>query len=440
MNLREDLHRVAAGAPVEPIAMAGVRAKARAIRRRRTGAAAGGAALGVAAIAAAAVLLVPGSADRTNPLPSTHSPSATQLPTSTGPTPSPGSTQSPRSPRSTQPSSPTAASSATVDRVVPLVLTNVPAERTTGASVAVPNWMNGSLTDARGNAIQVSTPVHHAVRDPASGDWFGMTSARGRWTWTQWSARGAVVLTKPSPGDRVAVSTDGKTWAVMVVDAGTPQIWVYHAGAAAPTVTSLQLPQGEPQDGAGIDAVLPDGTILFDAAVGDVRFGPPTGPFSPLSNRFETGLGANPDNTMILAAQVAGGHTCTVFETETGHTTGGDCSGDNQTYLPNADGSLVVRVTYGAPDIPVSLSVGTSPAGGQPGHVTEFDLQGARIDIADGAWMGSAYVAPVWSNGTWQLVWLSRDGYQITRSLSTQGSSAASPYLLGAGPLTATNP
>ena len=44
------------------------------------------------------------------------------------------------------------------------------------------------------------------------------------------------------------------------------------------------------------------------------------------------------------------------------------------------------------------------------------------------------------SNGAWQLVWLTPDGYQVTRSLSTPGSSATSPYLLGAGPLNATNP
>lgn len=420
MTLREDLHRVADGAPLEPIAMAGVRAKARVIRRRRITTAVGGAAVGVAAIAAAAVLVLPGSGDHTQPLPATRTPSPTSS------------------------VSPTTSASVPSGNVITVDLANPPAESTTGASITVPNWMSGMLTDATGASIAVASPVYGAVRDPSTGDWFGMTFAQGEWTWNQWTASGSQVGSTPAPSSRVAITPDGRTWAVMVDNGGSPEIQLFHAGQQSPTVIPLTLPQGEPANGAGVDGILPNGDVVFEGDVGDIRIAHTDGSLTKLPGGWASAQAVSA--TGLIAVQVPGGQASNggacyalVHEDGTG-VQGSLCGGDSAGFGP--DGNTWVRAgaepVGGRTDVSFR-DVSHHPSGPKAFAAFSFPA-GAVVDTGDAAWIGDAYVVPVWSSRSWRLVWLARDGYKVTRSLITPGSSAQSPYLLGAGPLAGTNP
>lgn len=411
MNLREDLHRVADDAALQPIAMAGVRAKARAIHRRRVSTAVGGAVAGVAAVAAVAVLAMPGNGDRTQPLPSTRS------------------------------ASPTTVTSAQAGPVVPVNFTP-DVEHTYGGEVLVPNWMNGSLQDQHGNAAAISTPVHHAVVDPSGGGWDGFTFANGSYSWTHWTNQGQVVEEVPAPSDKVAISPDGTRWAVLVGSGSTAAIRSYEP---ALHVIPLNLPAGEPVQGAGVDAILPNGDIVVDIGVGDVRIINRDGVVeAPLSPQFASAVGAYPDGTVVaqLSHSTPSGVQCYGGVTETGRQTSGSCYRTDTGIRLSANGQLIFRALTNH-DGTVTAAVERSARSTESSTVPSAELlfpKGTAIDADDGAWIGDSFVLPTWWKGEWRLVWLSTDGYKITRSLQEPGSSDASPFLLGAGPLTVTNP
>lgn len=423
MNLRDDLRRVAESAPLQPVAMAGIRSKARAIRRRRLAGAIGGAAVGVAAIAAATVLVLPGGGDRTNPLPSTQTPT----PTST---------------RSASAAPPVA--SATSSTRVTVNLADPPAQNTYGGEIAAPNWIDGTLYDAHGTALPMSTPVSRAWQG-TGGDWYGMTFAQGEWTWTRWDVRGHKLGGWPAPSSRVAVTPDGKQAAVMVVIGGAPEIDVFTAGLSSPRTVGLSLPAGEPQNGAGVDAILPNGDVVFEGEPGDVEIAHTDGSVTKLPHAYLSAVGTTADGKVLAQWQQEGPNGtewCIGPVSETGTRSGEDCGAEDNFVRPNADRSLLVRASTGAPNHGyLTISVGPDPFTGSVGGPTEFRFPaGALVDLDDGAWLGDSYVTPVWSSGTWRLVWLSQDGYKISRSLSRSGDSDTSPYLLGAGPLAAETP
>lgn len=407
MNLRDDLHRVADDAPLEPIAMAGIRAKARSIRRRRTLAAVGGAATGVAAIVAATVLVLPSSGDHSDPLPSTRTPTPTDV--------------------SSTPSTPVT----TVD------FNPNDVSLTTGAEVSIPSWQQGVLDDAHGNTAQVSTPVHHALVDMHAGGWRGITTANGKNVWTHWNSKGVVVEQEDTPGVRgsVAVSPDDHRFAVMVDTNGSPAIWVYQ-----PDVRSIPVPMASTaaDSGAGVDVLLANGDVVFDADQGDVRIAHSDGSISQLPGGYRSVVAATPSGLLVaLEDAKQAGSTCYAFVTATGTKQGETCTPDGGFYGLNADGRLVVQAFDDATTGAVYASIAPFPLGYDDSAGKQFKFPaGTQLLPEDGAWVGDTFVMPAWSDGEWTLILLSTDGYKVARSLHLAGSSDSSPLLLGARSLT----
>lgn len=435
-RIREGLERRADRAGLVPSSLGEVQRRARGIRRRRTAWTAGAAAAAIVVVAGVAVALGPGLDHEGAPAPATTSPRplVTTAPPSAAPSPS-----TPTGPSTAvDPSTPTSTSAAPASYVVD---TRKVVEGT-GPSLLIPNWLQGTLADGHGgHAVPVKERPLSPVLDARTGQWHAMVvDSTGEIRWNTYGTDGSVAHFDEAASASVAVTPDGRTYAVLLKDGGLG-VRLQVAGAQ----------RWETAIGGGsyeVRGFLPDGGVVItdaqDRPVVIHRDGtrstvPGTVPLSPAGAYPVT---VNPVTGRIAApATQQGGHApCWGLVDESGDHGPQTCD-----QLPmgfSADGSLAYAV-----------DAGTDNAGGGVRRIRVLDgrtlalvatftaAKGQTIDVLDAAWMGDQLAVPVRGpvDGTdsWEIALLSPDNgvTMIHASARPARGEGTPPYSFGAGPL-----
>lgn len=427
-ELRDALERRAETAGLTPSSVAEVQRRARGIGRRRTAAAVTGAATAVALIAGLGVALAPGFDDHGAPAPATRAPH----PVTSTPTPS--------TPSSTAPSASTPARPSSSSHSAPLPTSakrfRVPldpnAGQTYGGAITIPNWINGMLVAGDGSRQRrVDRKVYNAVADTVGGDWFGITTLRGRLTWTAIDGAGASIDLGEARSDLVAVTPDGQAWAVILKAKGQWVLREYHP-------RRRDWPLGsDVQPGSGPVGFLPDGRIVLATGRGQVKIAATDGSISALPGDYvaTTSASAATGAIVVQTSSVTADHptACWAVVNADGRRSASTC--DWKLHSFSADGRLIwaTRDDAGSTTGEVALLDATTL---QPQAVF-VPPSGGHFEMTYAAWDGSSLLTPVYADGSYRLAWLSEAGVKLTRSLVTPGAAGDPPYLFGAGPLKA---
>lgn len=281
--------------------------------------------------------------------------------------------------------------------------------------------MDGTITDAHGNATTVGMPVRSFAQD-ANGQWAGMTSDNGRWSWISFDAGGGVLAPpEQSDDDRVAVTPDSQSFA-WISKYASPKQWELTVAGPFARVWSLDL---QDNSGAFVVGIPPDWSVVYAIGGERVMIAHQDGTLSRLPGAISarsasttTGLIAaetryNDDGTSCWALMDAGGDR----QVETCDYALGQFSGD---------GSRIVGQDSGADGNPAQLYM-LDASSFEP-LATFKAPQGAGF-WSDTTWQGDKVLALIYDypSREWNISYLSTSGVKLQRSAGKTATSSSLP-------------
>lgn len=417
-ELEEALRRRADTAGLVPASLGEVQRKARDIRRRRTAVGVLGAAATVAVLAGVGVAIVPGSDDHGAPPPTSATPTPTASPSPTSASPSPAT--------------PSGTASGHV-RTFTVDLDDV--HESMGPALRIPNWSDGQLVDGNGgHAIPVKDRPESPVLDGST--WYAMTEDQttGIAQWTTYATDGSIAHTDQAGSAKVAITPDGRTYAVVLADGGIGKRLVV-AGAQH---WETALGAG---DGWEVAGILPDGNVVVGDAQGRTVVVHPDGRQKTISGTTPQAVSPSSGAIVVRTRDLTDQQrSCWALVDESGKRV----SKETCDYTPtafSADGAGLLAMDSGADNI--SEGVGRlqllDPSTLAP--VASFTAaKGTALYVDQAAWMGDTLVMPVRGPAkgaeSWGLALLSRDGVQVIAQAIRPARGTVPPWSFGAGPLT----
>ncbi len=311
-----------------------------------------------------------------------------------------------------------------------------PAEGTTGAEPGIPYWYAGQLTAPTGASVTADQPIYHAVIDPTSGQWAGVTfdDQQGTLSWASLDAQGGVLETSPTMADAVAITPDGSSYAYIAKVApdgpGKPTWQLVRAGAD-PQSWDLGAKDSE-APGGGPLGILEDGTVVFEFESGRPMLARASGEITSLPGKYLRAVDATSDGRIAVQTSYNDdGTSCWAVVDTAGKKQAETC--DHALGEFSADGRFVMGYPSGTDGLGASVVSILDAQSLKP--AANFTVpRGAFIWIPT-AWDGDTLLAQVWKQGTWTLEHLSVDGVLQQRSVAVQADETTAPFQFGAGPL-----
>jgi hypothetical protein len=389
-----------------PLTMADITGKARSIQRRRTLATIAGAAAVVAVIAPVGVIALNRGGHNAGPPVSSSSGTPT-----------------------TVPSSPAAAPTYTVD-MTPDV------DGTYNGGPMIPQWMDGTIADAHGNATAVGQVRSFALA-PDGSAWIGITAGSSGDNYvTRFAIPDGKVLSKQPTGSLgIATTPDGASVAYLThegkdVSVGTLTLLGAHARTWQIQNPGYSTPVG----------ILGNGDVVLEnSEATQVTLAKQDGNVTTIPGKYFRATSTS-TATGLVAVQTKSNADLTSCWALV------DVSGDEKAQTCDyalgqfsADGRYIVGMgSQQSGAGPTRLHL-LEAATLQP--VATFDPPKDGYFWGATAWTGDTILADVFSHGEWGLAWLSADGIKMQRSANKPGDGIEPPpYLFGAGPLTALAP
>lgn len=419
MNLEDVLREQAERAPLGPLSAETVTRHARRLRRRRTAMATATSAAALAVVVGGAAVVSHGGSSPTT-VPIAHSPSAS-APSSGPATVAPPADDEPP--------------------VRPVRLDHLAVEQTTGSDLAAPMWQDGRILSPDGTSTSVPGPITGLTRDPSTGDWLVLENRGGTTTdLLDVAPNGKIVWERRSTPRGLAASEVGVAYLTW-----EKRTWTLTATSAAGHTQAL--PVGDSlADDAGVGGLLPSGETVFWRGAGAVQLAHPDGTVTVLPRATEVGAVSGKGQIAAMVPAPAGSECSTQWEvldaTGAAQDPGGRslCGGRVASF--SRDGATMVLEEYVNTHDPGPQTLRlVGVADGRT--VAAFTAAGGYFSPSvvwqDGALVADLFVADRSANGepqttgTWGVVWLDTNGFQVARGSQRPGSSGAPPYVLGTG-------
>lgn len=400
-DLYDALRERAESAPLQSADLGTIRARARSIRRRRAAVAVGSSAVAVAVIAGLGFALAPHGADHAVP----PIASTSAVPTQT-------------------------ASGSDIGTHFSVRTTNLAVEDTTGSEPGLPYWDGSNLVAPNGSAVPWTERPKAVALDPATGEWLVLYGTDGT-DLARLSATGKPVGSPvPSVDGGLFVAPDGTIATITRLAGG----WTLTAGDRGFDLGDHLDPY------ARIDAILANGDVAFSSGGPDERV-------AHLSNSPITKI----DGASFVRTSPAG-QVALALDDGSWLTKGADGLTDWTVSWAgvsgfSTDGTYVALVGDRANRVPGSFYWD------EPGVTSTLWIRAAADDgpvavftapkggfFSGWTWEGDDILTLLFErdsetspNGTWSLVRLSPDGFQVVRGASRPGRIDAPPYVIGAG-------
>lgn len=417
-ELGEALRHRADQTGLVPASIGEVQRRARRIHRRRQAVAVVGAAATVGVLAGIGVALIPGSGDHGAPTPTTTTRTPTASPSRTAATPLPATRSPAPTGRTASPSGSHGKPTYTVD------LTPTSQEGTTDGEPMVPQWMDGTITDAHGTPTQVGRRLYSFAQLP-SGGWIGTAYAGGRWSVVTTDTKGTVTAEDDAPGEGIGVTPDGRSVAWFTRPAGTSGDWTLHLVGAHARTWKIG---GGP---TGVVGILSNGDVVYNVA-GGVEIAHQDGSTSALKGALTASSVATATNEIAVETGEASG-CWTILDADSTQRHQATC-GITGLGQFSADGTMIGGTLTSNSLGPTKLFMMKTDGS----EVTTFAAPPGGDFSTAWTWSGSSIIVPTYDGGQWGLAWLSAGGVTTQRGVHTPSSDAqVPPYYFGAGPLTA---